>query len=161
MLKHLLVPLDGSKLAEEALQYAREVVAPKGRISLITVVVQSEKPAYAYLAPVVPPNDPELLPIAQHYLEGFTYEHANDDIVYDYRAIIGDPTTVITEQAEKLQVDAIVMTTHGRSGISRFFLGSVTAKVLAEKVCPVFVVFQREAQALPDNNVDASWEARQ
>ena len=161
MLKHLLVPLDGSKLAEEALRYAREIIAPNGRISLIAAVVPPEKPAYVYLAPVVPPANPDLLPIAEHYLEGLAYAHSNGDIIYDYHAIIGDPVAVITQQAEILRVDAIVMTTHGRSGISRFVLGSVTAKVLAEKVCPVLVVFQKEAQAVPLGIEDRSWEARQ
>jgi nucleotide-binding universal stress UspA family protein len=158
MLKHLLVPLDGSKLAEEALKYAKDIIAPEGRISLLTVVVPPEHAAYAYLVPVLPPENQDLLPIAQHYLEGFTYAHMDDDIVYDHRAILGDPATVISDTATKLRVDAIVMTTHGRSGISRFFLGSVTTKVLAEKVCPIFVVFGKEA--VPAINVDGSWEAR-
>jgi nucleotide-binding universal stress UspA family protein len=158
MLQHLLVPLDGSKLAEEALEYAKDIIAPEGRISLLSVVVPAEQPGYAYLAPVLPPDGQELLPIAEHYLEGFAHAHIDDDIVYDRRAVVGYPATVISEMAAKLQVDAIVMTTHGRSGISRFFLGSVTIKVLAQKVCPVFVVFGRDVA--PAIQADGSWEAR-
>ena len=52
----------------------------------------------------------------------------------------GDPATVIVETAQKLHVDAIVMSTHGRSGLSRWLFGSVTQKVLAASCCPVFVI---------------------
>ena len=150
MLKHVLVPLDGSKLAEEALKPAMEIVAPGGRISLVTAVEPVEVPDYAYLAPITVPNYTEFLPIAQHYLEGIARDYANEDVTLDYRAISGDPTTVITNTANQLQVDAIVMSTHGRSGIKRFLLGSVTNKVLETKTCSVFVVFNKEATPLED-----------
>jgi len=148
MLKHVLVPLDGSKLAEEALNSAMEIVAGHGRISLVTAVEDPEAPAYGYLAPVTPPNNDELLSIARHYLERIALDHTNDDVTFDYRAIHGDPSTVITEEAKRLQVDVIVMSTHGRSGISRLLLGSVTSKVLASKICSVFVVFNKETVPL-------------
>ena len=158
MLKHVLVPLDGSKLAEQALEHARNIVAPQGRISLITAVVYSDTPAYGYLAPVTPPDNKDLLEIAQHYLEGIAHEHNQDNLAYDYMALTGDPVDVIIEQAETLHVDAIVMSTHGRSGISRFLLGSVTTKVLSTKVCPVYVVFGKEV--VPVDSPVGSWESR-
>lgn len=158
MLKHVLVPLDGSKLAEQALEHARNIVAAQGRISLITAVVYPDTPSYGYLASVTPRDNKELWQIAQHYLEGIAHEHIHDDVVYDYMALNGDPAAVIIEQAEALHVDAIVMSTHGRSGISRFLLGSVTTKVLGSKICPVYVVFGQEV--VPVDSPVGSWESR-
>jgi nucleotide-binding universal stress UspA family protein len=158
MLKHVLVPLDGSKLAEQALEHAKNIVAPQGRISLITAVVYPETPSYGYLAPITPPDNKELWQIAHHYLEGIAHEHIHEDVTVDYMALNGDPVDAIIEQAEALHVDAIVMSTHGRSGISRFLLGSVTSKVLSSKVCPVYVIFGKEV--VPVDSPVGSWESR-
>ncbi|MBI1277434.1 MAG: hypothetical protein GC179_04840 [Anaerolineaceae bacterium] len=144
MLKHVLVPLDGSKLAEEALAYAREVVKPDGKITLVCAIEVQDYPTYGYYAPLtVPDNAPsknELLPIAQHYLDGLAADLRKAGINAVYEVTIGDPVTVITEAADRLHVNAIVMSTHGRSGIGRFLFGSVTNQVLSAKICPVLVI---------------------
>ncbi len=144
MLKHVLVPLDGSKLAEEALAHALEIVAPDGRITLVCAIEVQDTPVYGYYAPLTMPDNSatknELLPIAQHYLDGLVSEINKDGLKAVFEVTIGDPETVITETAERLHVDAIVMSTHGRSGIGRFLFGSVTNKILGAKICPVFVI---------------------
>ncbi len=144
MLKHVLVPLDGSKLAQEALDHALEVVSPDGRITLVCAIEVHDPPAYGYYAPVTMPDNTatknELLPIAKHYLEGLASDINKDGIKVVVEVTIGDPVTVITETAERLHVDAIVMSTHGRSGIGRFLFGSVTNQILGAKICPVFVI---------------------
>ena len=55
----------------------------------------------------------------------------------------GAPATVILEAAEQHQVDSIVMATHGRSGIRRFVLGSVTERVVRGSSRPVLAVPSR------------------
>jgi nucleotide-binding universal stress UspA family protein len=148
MLKHVLVPLDGSKLAEEALAHALEIVAPDGKITLVCAIEVPDVPVYGYYPPVTVPDyeatKNELLPIARHYLEGLASDITKKGTVASYEVTMGDPVTVITETAERLHVDAIAMSTHGRSGISRFLFGSVTNKILGAKVCPVFVIPSRE-----------------
>jgi nucleotide-binding universal stress UspA family protein len=57
---------------------------------------------------------------------------------------VGKAADVIVENAADLNVDAIVMATHGRSGISRWLLGSVTQKVLSAAPCPVYVIPSRK-----------------
>ncbi len=144
MLKHVLVPLDGSKLAEEAIASALEVVAPDGKITLVCAVEVPEVPVYGYYPPVTMPDyeetKDELVPVARHYLEGLASDMTKNGTFTRFEVTMGDPVTVISETAERLNVDAIVMSTHGRSGISRFLFGSVTNKILEAKVCPVFVV---------------------
>ena len=53
---------------------------------------------------------------------------------------VGEPYATLVDRAKKEQVDLIVMSTHGRSGIPRMMLGSVTEKVLRSSPCPVLVV---------------------
>ncbi len=144
MLKHVLVPLDGSQLAQEAIEYALDIVSPDGKITLVCAVDMPDMLVYGYYPPVTAPDyeatKNELLPYAKNYVEGIVKDLAHYGITIQHQVQIGDPATVITEAAEKLNVDAIVMSTHGRSGISRFLFGSVTNKVLEAKICPVFVV---------------------
>jgi nucleotide-binding universal stress UspA family protein len=144
MLTHILVPLDGSQLAEESLSYARQIVDPKGRITLVTAVDMPEVASYAYYPAVSLPKYEQviedMLPAARHYLEGIATQLNDGKLTVAFEAHMGNPAEVICETAEKHHVDAIVMSTHGRSGLSRWLLGSVTNKVLSAKPCPVFVV---------------------
>lgn len=149
MLKHVLVPLDGSKLAEDALEHALNIVEPKGKVTLVTAVEVPEVPVYGYYPPATVPDmetaKADLLPYAKHYLEGVADSLTKREFQVAIEAHIGDPAEVITETAEKYHVDAIVMSTHGRSGLSRWLFGSVTNKVLGTKVCPVYVVPSKQS----------------
>ena len=55
---------------------------------------------------------------------------------------MGDPTSEIIDYAEKQQIDLIVMPSRGRSGISRFFMGSIAERVIRFAHCPVLVLRQ-------------------
>jgi nucleotide-binding universal stress UspA family protein len=52
----------------------------------------------------------------------------------------GSPYEVIARAARSRRADVLVLGTHGRTGLSRFFLGSVAARVLASAPCPVLTV---------------------
>ncbi len=54
----------------------------------------------------------------------------------------GDPTAEIIDYAEKQQIDLIVMPSRGRTGISRFFMGSIAERVIRFAHCPVLVLRQ-------------------
>jgi nucleotide-binding universal stress UspA family protein len=148
MLKHVLVPLDGSKLAEAALEHALDIVEPNGRITLVSAIEVPDVPVYGYYPPASVPDYEEakdnLLPYARHYLEGIADHLIEHHFTVKIEAEIGDPAQIITEIAQKNQVDAIVMSTHGRSGLSRWLFGSVTNKVLSAKPCPVYVIPSKE-----------------
>ncbi len=55
---------------------------------------------------------------------------------------VGDPTAEIIDYAEKQQINLIVMPSRGRSGISRFFMGSIAERVIRFAHCPVLVLRQ-------------------
>ena len=59
------------------------------------------------------------------------------EIPHESRIDVGDPAMLIISAAEQLPADLVVMSTHGRKGFSRLFLGSVAEKVMRRVPCPV------------------------
>lgn len=151
MLNHVLVPLDGSTLAHSAMDYALNLLGSDGTITLVTVLPYTEVPLYdLYPMMATTPHVDYSAQYHQEYERARTYLNHIADSLREKRPYTihthvdtGDPATVIVGAAESLGVDAIVMSTHGRSGFSRWLFGSVTQKVLAASRCPVFVVPSR------------------
>lgn len=144
-LEKILVPLDGSDLAEQALPYAR-VLAQKfgGRLTLLWVL---QPP------PLMPVTEFGVLPVHDEALLERAEEQANDYLgrlrdqldeegISARVAVTKSPAVAeaIVDFAAQGDFDLIVKTTHGRSGISRWVFGSVAAKVLEQAPCPVFLV---------------------
>ncbi|MGB1285982.1 MAG: universal stress protein [Aggregatilineales bacterium] len=154
MLEHILITLDGSELAELALPYAKQLVKPGGRITLLTVLdIQPERiyPMYdmAVSLPIYSEdNMRETEDAGRAYLKRIAEQvrGMTDDVQVNIVCIIGEAATVIVDQAGMLDVDAVLMSTHGRSGLNRWIFGSVTQKVLTMLPCPVFVIPGRQAQ---------------
>jgi nucleotide-binding universal stress UspA family protein len=162
-MKHVLVPLDRSELAEAALDYAVDLVEPYGVLTLLTVI---ESPRYGRRDPYGPidirlsdvtlatnmmsyvPTEYEQVAWEQvrDYLDQAARRIQKPGLVVDSQIRGGNPAACILEMAQARRVDAIVMSTHGRSGLSRWMLGSVAQKVLCAASCPVFLVPQRAVE---------------
>lgn len=139
MLNHILIPLDGSKLAEHALRPVSHFLKPGGQITLLSVVSgdTGDLPRVGDVA-----LDRYLEQIAARLrLEGFSAQ---------VEIAAGDPADQIVGRAHKLGVELIVMGTHGRSGLEKLLYGSVTSKVLAITACPVLVIPNRVRQETPE-----------
>jgi nucleotide-binding universal stress UspA family protein len=80
---------------------------------------------------------------AEDYLRSISKRLASTGARIDISVQVGRDAEVIVEHAKEVGADAIVMATHGRSGISRWLLGSVTQKVLQAAPCPVVVIPQQ------------------
>ncbi|MFM9106385.1 MAG: universal stress protein [Chloroflexota bacterium] len=122
----LLVPLDGSELAESALAYAKLVAAPDTSYVLLRVVDGGSAGEAAEAAA-------EASLRASARLLGDT---AKVSFVSD----AGDPATVIVEQAVNRGASAIVMATHGRGAIGRWLHGSVADRVARTTPVPVLIL---------------------
>lgn len=148
MMKHILVTLDGSELAETALTVARRLIAPHGTLTLLSVVDIPDMTLYGlYDIPMLSVRDEhqQSLNKAQHYAREYlqrTAKHAHlpEDVTVQIEVFLGDAAAVIVERAQMLRVDAIVMSTHGRTGMNRWLFGSITQRVLGLMPCPVMVV---------------------
>ena len=83
---------------------------------------------------------------AQEYLASVITAAKKDGLKAKSVVSEGNPADAIIEYAEKNGVDLIVMSTHGRSGVTRFAMGSVTDKVIRTAVQPVLVVTPAECK---------------
>lgn len=149
MYKNVLVPLDGSAISEEALLETRLLLDKGARITLVTAVDVPELPAHGFdMYGGVVLSDSETQRQMEEWAKGYLENTASALMAEGYTVKqiieIGDPSKVIADTAAHEQCDCIVMTTHGRSGVSRWLFGSVTNKVLNIAACPVLVVPSKE-----------------
>jgi nucleotide-binding universal stress UspA family protein len=155
-MKTLLVPLDGSALAEQSLAYVR-ILAPllQARVRLIQVVTDAPDGDLLAesLGAVYEMHDPLAIPLdrqqraqeilrqnAERYLEAQAerLRAASLDVTVEIHC--GPIAEVIVEAAQGQHVAMIVMATHGYGGLKRWALGSITDKVIHAASVPVFVV---------------------
>ncbi len=136
MYKKILVPVDGSKLAERSLSYAEEFGSRCGsEITLIQVVEEGDPRITVFK------EDTTILASgARRYLDEVANDLNNRSISTKSVVGVGNSAAEIVDYANKEKIDLILMATHGRSGIKRWALGSVAAKVLRKSTTPVFLV---------------------
>ena len=134
MLKKLLAPTDFSELSAEGVRYACKLAKEVGaQVIVLNVVILDE-------SNVVGKGE-----IAAHEkrLIEFTSKIVGrraDDLKVREAVVTGQAYAAIVDCAEKERADLIVMSSHGRSGLSRMLIGSVTDKLLRGASCPVLVV---------------------
>jgi nucleotide-binding universal stress UspA family protein len=141
MFSRMLIPLDGSKTAENVLPYARRLAAVAHvAVELLGVVemadiagdIASNQATYAETL------IGEAVRNSTEYLESLTKTFPNGKVSCTVEQ--GRPEDVITAAAATESDTLIAMATHGRSGVTRWLLGSVTEKVLRGTVNPLLVV---------------------
>lgn len=143
MYRQLLVPLDGSKTAENVLPYARFLAAKlKLPIKLLSVVeipgsLAAEKTLY--LDSLVE----RAVTVSHAYLNRIAKSFGGVSVTIEVET--GNPEEIILARAEADEKILIAMATHGRSGIARWLLGSVAEKVVREVKNPLFLVHAKEA----------------
>ncbi len=148
MLQRILVPLDGSKLAECALPYAEEIA--KGCSAEEVILVSVTEPIQGY-RPFHDPSQPleqRLIPEtvgkkdkqAQNYLGRMAKTLAAKGVKVQTEVLVGNPAEEIAFFAQNRKVDLIVMSSHGRSGPSRWAYGSVADKVFRASCVPILMV---------------------
>jgi nucleotide-binding universal stress UspA family protein len=149
MREKILVPLDGSKVGEAALPYVEDLVPkflpePKVEITLMQVLSSLSHYVVAGEASArVPYTEEEIEQMktqATNYLEKVGENLRNKGATTNVRVEVGHAAEEIIKAADDIDVDMIAMSTHGRSGLSRWAFGSVTDRVLRGGHKPVLVV---------------------
>ncbi len=133
----VLVPLDGSKLAEQALTKALDV-AEGGKTTFLLL-----RAAEASTWPGGDAADDQVRVVreAEEYLEGIRAALGRRGIRKVEASVwYGPPASAIVEAAQVSKTDLIVMTTHGRSGLGRLILGSVAEAVLRGTSTPILLL---------------------
>ncbi len=158
----VLVPLDGSPLAEMALRHIVDITRPGGQVHLLSIMAEDRVSEIATLASTIAQpvtfsetswsrfqdiNDPRAVHARRIYLEhvGVRFEEAGFEVTVE--VCPGNVIDTIISVARD-DFDVIIMATHGRTGISRVALGSITEGVLHKSPCPVLIIPARTAKAL-------------
>lgn len=144
LFRRVLIPLDGSAMAEEVLDIVLSLGTPDVTVyTLLTVVVPPPLLAQSYpgsepftLASDVEPRVAEELA----YLNRTAEELRESGALVETRVVVHQrPAEGILEYAETQDIDLIALSAHGRGALSRFFLGSVADKVVRGAAVPVLV----------------------
>jgi nucleotide-binding universal stress UspA family protein len=134
--ERILVPLDGSECAEIVLPKVEKLATDlKASIALLRV-------AYAHTFPGVDPTEAEVKVVreAEEYLRKIGERLKAKGFKVDSHVRYGNDADEILDHAAQKDIDFIAMTTHGRSGVKRFLLGSVAEKILRHSPKPIFLV---------------------
>ncbi len=145
MYKRILIPLDGSALAERALPHALDIARRMSsevllmRVTLAEVYIMSPAGAGALYPEEVLRQERQA---AVEYLENIRAQLAQDhpSLTIATEVLSGSVAETIIDYAREHGMDLIVMSTHGRSGLSRWVYGSVADKVLRGAQCPTLIV---------------------
>jgi len=142
MIDRILVALDGSKVAEQALPAAAGLAEKSGaEIVLLTAIAPAERWADAQ----TPGWEEEEQALARGYLDSVARPFRDNGAAVRVRVLWGRAGEMICEAADEENADLIVMTTHGRSGIRRMLLGSVADNVLRTARRPLLLIAAQQA----------------
>jgi nucleotide-binding universal stress UspA family protein len=137
-LKKILVPLDGSQLAERALAKAVDLAPSAGDPTLLLLRAAE---ATAWPGADMTGEQVRVVREAEQYLAGLKTYLSNRGIDnVDTSVWYGPPASAIVEAARVGKADLIVMSTHGRSGLGRLILGSVAEAVVRGTTAPILLV---------------------
>ena len=139
-IRHILVPLDGSELAEDALDPAIDVAQATGaRITLAHVVATVTMLGPRSLTPARRKFRAEH-DSAEAYLESVAAPLREEGLDVDTKVVEGrTPAQTLSELADAIGADMIAMATHGYGGVRRALLGSVADKLLRASSLPVLI----------------------
>jgi nucleotide-binding universal stress UspA family protein len=136
-LKTIVVPLDGSIVAEAALAPAIDLARDAGAKLVLL------RAAEAHALPTADPVEAQVSVMrdAQDYLTAVRARAVTSGVAdVEASAWYGPPVQAIVEAARFRDADLIVMSSHGRSGVARLLMGSVTETVLRATTVPVLVI---------------------
>lgn len=148
MYKKIIVPLDGSQLAECVLPHVENIAkaCEMPEITFLYVIQPSEKyydltfqdreKAVDYMEQKIKDARDKGLNAQYEIIKG----NPSDSITDYAMDLTGDPAGAIADYASKKEADLIVIATHGRSGMSRWAHGSTADKILRSSCVPVLMV---------------------
>ena len=134
--KLVVVPWDNSEHSMNAINAALELVEKPELIRVVHVAPSATTLEPRYIWDKVEPQSIESC-LEDMFKESLD-KHGLPQL--EYVTLLGDPGSAITEYAKNKDAAMIVISTHGRTGLSRFLIGSVAERVVRLAQCPVFVL---------------------
>lgn len=149
----ILVPLDGSELAEEILPHVTDLARKLGSEVVLIRAIESRDKAERETRPAG--TSPAMYEMgmetaremvesfrggAERYLNGVVQRLQSDGVTANIAVVEGAPAPAIVEYARQQNVGMIAMATHARGDLRRLFSGSVADDVLSKVSCPLFLI---------------------
>lgn len=154
MYDNILVPLDGSSLAEAILPYVSRLASSLNAKVVLLTTIDPESPAF------LGGEEEGSSELSREQMLERSKTHAREyltnlkgKLVVDAELVVaeGSPAQCIIEEQERHGCDLIAMSTHGRTGIARGIIGSITDKVVHASGRPVLVVRAQEEHERPSS----------
>lgn len=150
-IRKILTATDFSEYSDVALQYARELARRFGAelhvLHVVDVVSPSSMAGIGSYAAAAPDLWQQMIEAERARLEGLVSARDRAELQAHIAFESGEPPAeAIVAYAENYQIDLIVMGTHGRRGVPRIVMGSVTERVLRMAPCPVLTVRHPERE---------------
>jgi nucleotide-binding universal stress UspA family protein len=144
MYQKILVPLDGSELAECALSHVKNLLkdGSVGEVTLLNVVKIDIQMVEAYdKAFDINATRERLFAASRKYLADVESRFVSEGIKVRTESLEGNhPADTISDYAQKKNMDVIVIATHGYTGLKKLMFGSVALSVLHESNIPVLLI---------------------
>ena len=135
MYESVLIPLDGSELAESILTELDKIAITSSTRLVLIRVCSGQVVSERYLSE----TRSQFVQEAESYLENMKARLNAKGFTVEVHVCYGDPAFEILDLADLVDVNLIAMSTHGRSGFGRWLLGSVAEKVIRHSNKPVLL----------------------
>lgn len=144
--RRILVPLDGSELAESVLPHVEAVARQRGAEVVEVLLVGVCEPM------LLPSYYPVALPLSWddhiarcrretgEYLQKIAKRLQNEGLKVSFEVLVGKPADAIVDYVSKNPINLIIMSTHGRSGLGRWVFGSVAERILLGVTIPILLI---------------------
>jgi nucleotide-binding universal stress UspA family protein len=140
MYQKILVPLDGSELSECALGHVRTIAtACQVPEVILLTVIEPLRQSFSLSEELLRDIKARDQASAGDYVAKVANDLKKDKIAAKTVVVSGDPTDTILDYIKRNQVDLVIMSSHGRSGVTRWAFGSVADRVLRHSIAPVLI----------------------
>lgn len=147
-IQKILVPVDFSKCSLKALRYASAFAAQFGSSLTLIHVVQINYSGVEFGPIDFPRFEDELTRASYRELEKVAQEEVPEGVRVSMEIRTGRAVPEITRFAKESEIDLIILSTHGHTGLAHIFLGSTAENVLRYAPCPVLIVREHEHEFL-------------
>lgn len=157
MFKRILVPLDGSARAEQAIPVAGRIAQASGGTVLLLRVVSTSVEFWPYMSPQSMMAQTVIdadLDEASKYLATASSLEELRGVIVETMALYGPTASTILAVAHSSDADLIVICSHGYAGVTRWIMGSVAEKIARHAAVPVFIL--REGGPIPVPHVGSA-----
>jgi nucleotide-binding universal stress UspA family protein len=143
MYEKILIPLDGSNLAQLAIPYAAKLAAGLGSQVTLIHVNESSEDRYSNMHKFYLQKMAE---VVKSEIETYIDKPTRKKVKVESAILVGDPAEKTVEYADRENINLIVMSTHGRTGLTRWAMGSVADRVLRSTKKPLALIRAKNIQ---------------